>query len=357
MNNKNSSAIKLAATFVATSAALIAAASFVVKKRADASNQRGVDEDAEPRLLIDDAIPVSGPSSPPIAAGGGGIVFGQPSPTVVLPNSGIVISKDPVVAIEQIRVLAETAGGTQGGSPNVAGVKEQTVTTTDASGTRVQKVFVTADGRNLTEQQVLDEFIKTSFDPVVRQDLEEGRNKSVLQSLFDGSPINVTNFVTERPVGFPEAKADTAFLRRAQALKPTLTVGNPGGSSAAAVPNFSRLAAVGTDLSKVDLFGVQNPNFLGSIKTGQPLTERDRQLIAEQRAKTDPRNMTRAELDSVRKNAQSRIVEKGQIDARANSLSAAGFNEASAKAFLKSKGFNVTGSLTAAQFAALERKL
>jgi hypothetical protein len=230
----------------------------------------------------------------------------------------------------------------------------------------VETVFVTPDGRTLTAQQVLAEFIGKTEVQEALGSLQAGTGKSVLQSLFDGSPINVTNFITERPLGFPVAPIDSAFQQRAQAIGPSLRVDNPGASSVAGLPNFSRLAALGVDLSQVDLFGVNksrtnpaaNPGAFGVIKTGSgPLTPSQRAFVDAARLAIDPRNQTSAVKKEISDNIAKAQAANLERQTRTAQLTTAGFNETDAKAFLRAQGFNVTGSLTAASFAAIEQSL
>jgi hypothetical protein len=135
-------------------------------------------------------------------------------------------------------------------------------------------------------------------------------------------------------------------------------VNNPGGSSDAAIPNFSRLRAVGTDLSNVDILKVQNPDFLREIKSGQgPLTPEQKILVNQQRLKIDPRNQTSSDRTEIARNVAAGVAEKQIVTARAADLNKAGYDEVKAKEFLASKGLKINGQLSAQQFAALERQL
>jgi hypothetical protein len=301
--------------------------------------------------------------SPP-AGGGGPVSGGQQAGTVTRnevttfesqPETPYDLSPDVSVAIQQIKDLSNQTG-LSNEQLKLVNYKEQTVNVSTPGGTVIHKQYVLPDGRVLnSEQEVLDEFIKSSFTKEVKQELAKGDGKSTIEALFAGSPINATAFITSRPESFPEAKSDTKFLQRAQAVEPSLTVDNPGGSSNARVPNFSRLAAVSTDLTKVDLYGVQNPDFLGEIKSGQgPLTASQRILVDQQRLAIDPRNMTSSDRAEITANQQAATAEKAVINARAESLKAGGYNEPLAKAYLYEHGINVNGQLSAKQFAVLE---
>jgi hypothetical protein len=298
--------------------------------------------------------PIDFPSS-----GGGSGLIQAPNKrvTVVTPNesSVVILSDDPAVREQTIKNLAEGTGTT--GKESITGVK--TGTRNDSFGNK-STIYYTPEGKILSsKQEVFDDYLEKTFTPEVSGvfTIPNTKQVSVLEALQTGKPANVTNFLTERPELFPEAKSDTAFLKRAQALKPTLTVGNPGASSSAAVPNFSRLAALGTDLSKVDILGVQNPNFLGEIKSGSgPLTAAQKILIDQQRLKTDPRNQTfaqRAEIEANKAKAAAASANRAAIEAGVTP----GFDAVAAKAFLRSKGYNVTGDITPKTFASISAAL
>lgn len=330
---------------VGAAAAILTVAAVIVRmaiKETNADSQRV--QPAEPEGLT-----IRGPN-PPSATGGGGVTQG-PATTTQIPG-GIIFSEDPQVAIQQIRDLAEQANSQLTEAQlALTEVRPQTITTNTDGIARVSEVFVAPDGTQYaSKQEVLDAFIKASLTPEVLKSIEKNTGVSVLEALRTGQPINPSAFITKRPDAFPEAKSDTAFLRRAQALQPTLTADNPGGSSNASVPNFSRLAAVGVDLSKVDIFGVQNKSFLREIKTGQgPLTEEQKILVNAERKRIDPRNQTVQERAAISSaiDARKREAEKEQAQARA--LVASGFSEAAAKAELLKSGIAVRGGLTALQ--------
>lgn len=377
MNRKQREAFKYVGILAGSATAILVAFGLIAKRAIAETSETSQGGEALPPTSI-----TTLPTAPVIPAAGGGIVFGPDgkvsgpvsvvtvpgklnpdgtvSPIQLVPGSPVspvIISDDPIIREEQINTIAETTN-----IPNevidIVGVTPQTITTNTGDGVMVEEVFVTDDGRVLTPQQVLTEFINTAEVQEGLGSLQAGTGKSVLQSLFDGSPINITNFLTERPLGFPKAPIDSEFQRRAQALGPGLTVSNPGASSAAGIPNFSRLAALGVDLSEVDLFGVQNPEFLRDIKSGTgPLSPAEKALVQEQVTRNDPRNFTFADKKEISDNIAARKSEKLREAERSSQLTAAGFNEADAKAFLKSKGFNVQGSLTAGQFVAIERSL
>jgi len=181
-----------------------------------------------------------------------------------------------------------------------------------------------------------------------------------VQGFQVAQPNSTTAFLTEKDL--PNKKVPvTEFDKRAVALAPTLSVSNPGQSSAANVTNFSRLAALGQDLSKVDILNVQNPEFLGEIKSGQgPLTEAQKRLVAAQvvaaNNKTTGGKQTvdqyLAERAQISQNQTASSVKAAEIDAMARSLSKS-FTEKGAKANLKALGYNHTGSLTVQQYAAI----
>lgn len=309
--------------------------------------------------------PTAGPTEPavsggtggdptPITGGSGGIIQ-QPNERITVVRSNPIevklLSTDPIEREQTIRDLAESTG--LSGKEEVTGVK------TGKTGTG-ETIYFTPEGKILTnKQEVFNDFLDKTFTPEVTGVFTKSDTKQVstLEAVRTGQPVNVTNFLTERPQFFPEAKSDTAFLKRAQALQPTLTVGNPGGSSSAAVPNFSRLAALGVDLSKVDILKVQNPAFLGGIKSGQgPLTTAQKIAIDQERLRIDPRNMTSSDFRAIEANKASAAAASAARTARAAELKT-GFNEVKARAFLKSKGFNVQGDLTPQTFANIEAAL
>jgi hypothetical protein len=242
-------------------------------------------------------------------------------------------------------------------------IQKLVVNRSTAEGSTQEVVYVDAfTGKQYnSEQAILDEFIKQSVTPELLRDISEGTALSTLQAIQAGQPINVTNVITKRPEFFPEAKFDAiseAFQSRARALAATLTVTNPGGSSAAGLPNFSRLAALGTDLSQVDLYSVRNPDFLGEIKSGQgPLTTAQKILVDQARLTIDSRNMTSSDRAQIEANTKKRQAEIVATALRSAQLIKAGYNEANAKAALLKQGINVTGSLSASQYAALEKRL
>jgi hypothetical protein len=242
-------------------------------------------------------------------------------------------------------------------------IQKLVVNRSTAEGSTQEIVYVDAfTGKQYnSEQAILDEFIKQSVTPELLRDISEGTALSTLQAIQAGQPINVTNVITKRPEFFPEAKFDAiseAFQSRARALAATLTVTNPGGSSAAGLPNFSRLAALGTDLSQVDLYSVRNPDFLGEIKSGQgPLTAAQKILVDQARLTIDSRNMTSSDRAQIEANTKKRQAEIVATAIRSAQLIKAGYNEANAKAALLKQGINVTGSLSASQYAALEKRL
>jgi hypothetical protein len=371
MNGKRDG-LKHALIFLGVTSGILTSGYYVYKEARKESRTQPADPEV-----------VTGPSKrvevdtpePPVADGGGGIIFADENDTDVFssdpgstevttfetpPDTVDTISDDVPTAINQIKDLANQIGLTQSKEQqDIVNVETFKVVTQTPDGPVEKKVFITADGRQLnSEQEVLDEFIKVSISPEVVGELNAGTNKSTLDALFAGSPINVTNFITEAPKNFPKAKVDSDFQRRAQALQPTLTVDNPGASSSSRIPNFSRLAATGVDLSKVDPFGVANPDFLSDIKDGQgPLTEAQRIAVDQQRLKTDPRNMTSSERQEIQDNRDRRAAENQVVTVRATALKEAGFDEAKAKEFLRSKGFAVRGTLTPETFANLERQL
>lgn len=307
-------------------------------------------------------------SDPDLA--GGSIVFGQPDSGVKdtpVITSGVVPAQGPVDTtglsvtdiISLINQLAEQQGAQINETPLVD-VKPQTVTVSTGDGVTTQTIYVAPDGKQYkSEQEVFDAYIKTAFNDKARAELQSGQGKSTLEALFarEFDRIDPTNFITKLPPNFPKAQANTAFLKRAQAIQPSLTVSNPGNSSNSRVPNFSRLTAVGADLSKVDLFGVQNPAFLGSIKSGQgKLTEAQRILVDQERLRIDPRNQTSTTRAEIERNKARAAAESKLRLARATELKVAGYDEARAKAFLASKGMVIHGSLSPETFAALERR-
>lgn len=105
------------------------------------------------------------------------------------------------------------------------------------------------------------------------------------------------------------------------------------------------------------LFG--NPNFAPSgIVTGQgALSEAQKVSLANVRRAIDPRNMSRAELEEIRRNRiineQNRILENKLGKAGAATIAASGQSQ---REFLKSKGFNVSGSLSDRAIGDLIRK-
>jgi hypothetical protein len=184
--------------------------------------------------------------------------------------------------------------------------------------------------------------------------LQEGTALNTIEALLAGKPVNTTNFITERPTFFPEAPIDSEFQSRAQALQRTLTASNPGSSSNAEIANFSRLAAVGTDLSQVDLFGVQNPDFAGFIKTGQgPLTNTQKQALDQIRLSIDPRNMTSSDFEEIRRNQAKRAAEKEALAMEVAALRRAGLTPDIAREILNKFGFAVRGEVTLELFATL----
>jgi hypothetical protein len=248
------------------------------------------------------------------------------------------------------------------GSAILDGLQEVVVNRSGTGGPVQQTVWIDKTGmRYNSEQELLDAFIRASATPEILAKVGGVDDYSVITGIREGKPVNVTNIITSRPEGFPEAKPEAiskAFQTRARALEATLTISNPGGSSSAALPNFSRLAAVGTDLSNIDLYSVRNPNFLGQIKSGGgKLTDAQRILVDQARLAIDPRNITSSEQQEILRNQQIRQAEKAVLDARAKQLRASGYNEANAIASLRAQGVNVTGSLSAEQFASLERRL
>jgi hypothetical protein len=236
-----------------------------------------------------------------------------------------------------------------------------TVNRSVPGGTQQSVVYVDKDGTQYnSEQEVLDAFIAKSAPPEVLAKVGGKDDYSVIEGIKSGKPVNVTNFITSRPEGFPEAKADAVskdFQTRARALEATLSVSNPGASSSAAIPNFSRLAAVGVDLTQVDLYNVKNPAYLGTIKQGATLTAEQKNLINQSRLAIDARNMTIQEKAQIEENLKARTLTKQQVATRTKELETSGYNEAKAKATLLAHGIQVTGSLSAAQFAALEKRL
>ena len=350
---KGGTALKDAGVILGVVSAIAVAAAIARKAFATSGSENGLKPadttSGGDGLLLDDPINAFG-------SGGSGGIVQQPNERLVTvashPVEVVRLSDDPLVREQTIKSLSEQTGTT--GKENITGVK--TGTRSDSFGNK-DTIYYTPEGKILTnKQEVFDDYLEQTFTSEVRGVFTSPNTKqvSVLQSLQSGKPVNVTNFLTERPAFLPEAKSDTTFLRRAQALKPTLTVGNPGASSSAAVPNFSRLAALGVDLSKVDILRVQNPSFLGSIKSGQgPLTAAQKVLIDQERLRIDPRNQTSSVTAAIRANQARNAAASAARAARASQLTP-GFNEAQARAFLKSKGFNVTGTLTPATFASLE---
>jgi hypothetical protein len=232
-------------------------------------------------------------------------------------------------------------------------VRNEIITRNDGNGQTTSTVYVDQFGNTFNSQQeLLDAAVKISDE--VNSELQDGRALSLIEALMAGKPVNTTNFITERPVEFPEAKIDSEFQRRAQALGATLTADNPGANSAARIANFSRLAALGTDLSKVDIFGVQNPDFISSIKTGQgPLTQDQKQLLDQVRLSIDPRNMTSKDYEQIRKNQANRAAEKTALEKEVAALKASGLTLTAAKKILNQFGFAVTGPVTYELFATL----
>jgi hypothetical protein len=237
-----------------------------------------------------------------------------------------------------------------------AAYQSLTVNRATPDGVKTTTEYVDEKGNTYkSEQDLFNAFIQQSSAQGLK-DLESGKNLSVIDSINQGIPINVTNVLTKLPESFPKAKPDAIsveFQRRAQAIGKTLTAENPGGSSAAGVANFSRLAALGADLSQVDLYNVRNPDFVGKVSaTG--LTPKQQEIIDRLRA---GKGYTSQELAEVKANEARRAQEIAQTTARAKELTNAGYTEEKGVAYLASQGIKVNGSLTAQQFAGLEAKL
>jgi hypothetical protein len=279
--------------------------------------------------------------------------------TVPIDSEAELIQRlDP--SIQQVNIEAPETFVSDDGQFLIDAIQQLQVFRNQDGTTTEQTVFL-LDGKQFnSRQELLDEFIRLAAPPEELAAIS-GQSISTLDALRTGAPIDATAFLTSRPDFFPEAAPDaisTEFQRRARALESTLTVSNPGGSSVAGIPNFSRLAAVGTDLSKVDLYSVQNPDFLGSIKSGQgPLTAEQRRLVDQQRLAIDPRNQTSSDRLEIARNQAINAVQRELREQRAAQITKAGFDEQAAKALLLSKGLRVTGGLTANQFAALEARL
>jgi len=354
-NGKNGSTGKTVGVIFGVAMAIAVAAGLAIRPVSAAKSATGGKE-IEP--VIPDQPPVGGFTPTPSSGGGGGIVQ-QPNERIVTvashPVEVVQIPSDPIEREETIKKLSEQTGVK--GDEDITGVK--TGTRTDSSG-RTSTIYYTPEGKILsTKQEVFNDYLEKTFTPEVRGVFTNPNTKQVstLEAIRTGKPVNVTNFLTKRPESFPAAKADTAFLRRAQALQPTLTVGNPGASSSASVPNFSRLAALGVDLSKVDILRVQNPGFLGFIKTGQgPLTAEQKILVDQARLAIDPRNRTFAQQAEAERRQAANAAAAAARNARAKEL-APSFDEATAKAFLRSKGYNISGKLSPQTFANIEAAL
>lgn len=232
-------------------------------------------------------------------------------------------------------------------------VRSEVITRNEGGQITQQTVFVDQFGNTFnSEQELLQAAVRISDE--VNAELQSGTSISVIEALLAGKPVNTTNFLTERPTVFPIAEIDSDFQRRAQALAPSLTASNPGASSSSRVANFSRLAALGTDLSEVDIFGVQNPDFLGEIKTGQgPLTDSQKQLLDNVRLSIDPRNMTSSDFEEIRRNQERRRQEKAALDAEVAALRRAGLTPDIARQILNEFGFAVRGEVTLELFATL----
>jgi hypothetical protein len=271
------------------------------------------------------------------------IPLDEPSEFYTTFNPGV---KEVVFESPQLFVSTETGQivptiKTEILTKNVDGVQQQ------------QTVYIDQFGNTFgSKQELLDAAVKIS--DAVNSELQQGNALSLIEALAAGKPVNTTNFITERPVEFPEAAIDSEFQRRAQALGATLTSDNPGASSAARIANFSRLAALGTDLSKVDIYGVQNPDFLGGIKTGQgPLTTAQKQLLDQVRLSIDPRNMTSSDFEEIRKNQAKAAAEKEALAKEVAALKASGLTLDQAKKILNQFGFAINGPVTYELFATL----
>jgi hypothetical protein len=305
---------------------------------------------------------------------GGGTYNGVSTPTsAVRLDTGVGDAKTLVIPLDRTSEFSERIDPSvkevkltspliyirDDGSAVLDAVQELTVNRSTPDGIKQELVYVDKEGNQYkSEQELFDAFIRQSSQQAIL-DLQQKKNLSTLESIQRGVPINVTNVITSRPEGFPEAKPDAIsreFQERARALQPTLTVFNPGGSSAAGLPNFSRLAAVGTDLSQVDLYNVRNPNYIGHIK-GQPLTPDQQVKLDQLRLKIDPRNMTSSDFAEQQAAKLANALSQAQREKRAAELSKAGYTEQQAKNYLASQGIKVTGSLTAQQFAAIEARL
>jgi len=352
---KNGSTGKTVGVIFGVAMAIAVAAGLAIRPVSAAKSAEG---GKETKPVVPEQPPIS-EFTPGFSSGGGGGVIQQPNERIIQvtprPVEVVEIPSDPIEREKTIKMLSESTGIK--GDEDITGVK--TGTRTDSSG-RTSTIYYTPEGKILTsKQEVFSDYLDRTFTPEVRGVFTSPNTKQVstLEAIRTGKPVNVTNFLTERPENFPVAKADTAFLRRAQALQPTLTVGNPGASSSAAVPNFSRLAALGVDLSKVDILKVQNPRFLGSIKTGQgPLTAEQKILVDQARLAIDPRNRTFAQQAEAERRQAANAAAAAARNARAKALTP-GFDQVTAKAFLKSKGYNFSGTLTPQTFANIEAAL
>jgi hypothetical protein len=359
MNKERNGAIKFGLVFIGASALIVGSAAWIVKKAKEESQTIAKDKVNVADLeKLGNANMLKGPP----AGSSGGISFGDSGRVAVttfeqpVEDPG-VFSKEKGVAAQQIQELVDQIGLVDSReAPILVKTQTQKVIHQTPDGPVESEIYVTEDGKVLhNKQEVLDEFISRSVTPEVVGNLAAGKNKSVLDSLLDGSPINISNFITAKPENFPSDKNSS---ERIKAVGQTLTVNNPGGSSDAAIPNFSRLRAVGTDLSNVDVLKVQNPDFLREIKSGQgPLTPEQKILVNQQRLKIDPRNQTSSDRTEIARNVAAGVAEKQIVTARAADLNKAGYDEVKAKEFLASKGLKINGQLSAQQFAALERQL
>jgi hypothetical protein len=262
-------------------------------------------------------------------------------------------------SVKEVKLTSPLIYVKDDGTAVLDAVQELVVNRVDPNNITQQTVYVDKDGTQYnSEQELFDAFIRQSSSQALI-DLQNKKNLSTLEAIQLGVPINVTNVITTRPQGFPEAKPDAIspeFQKRARALEPTLTVTNPGGSSASGLPNFSRLAAVGTDLSMVDLYNVRNPDFIGNIK-GKALTQEQQVKLDQLRLKIDPRNMTSADFELQRAKALANSLTKAQIDKRAAELSKSGYTPDKGVNYLATQGIKVTGGLSPSQFAAIEARL
>lgn len=261
--------------------------------------------------------------------------------------------------VKEVKLTSPLVYVKDDGTAILDAVQELVVNRTTPEGVQQSVVYVDKDGeRYASEQDLFNAFIRKSSQAGIDA-LQRGTAISTLDAIKQGLPINVTNVMTSLPKEFPRAKEDAIsaeFQKRARALQATLTVENPGASSASGIANFSRLAALGADLSNVDLYNVRNPNFIGKIK-GKPLTREQQIMLDQLRLKIDPRNETSSDIAERRARQELNALQQAQLKKRAQELVQQGYSESKGKNYLATQGIKVTGTLSPAQFAALEARL